>query len=392
MQPPNSQQNFFETYSDNNSPVVSYNQIQGKRDAIRIIDLFSGIGGFHYGVEAAAAAYKKPVDAVIVSEIEESCNEVYRKNFNCDISGDINKIPIHDYTNIEIDFLTAGFPCQPFSNSGKKLGLSDPRGQFYERIESFIRHFNPKAFILENVPGIKNNGGGCYVSKLGNSKTRIGKTLSILEDRLLMLENYNIKWVELNSSEFGSPQVRRRVFIIGLHKDYGEHLNLIFPKFKKNPFISVVSEQYQKEFELSKSQENNIRSFMDTHPSYNNGMRRVGQAYLCKGGNVGQAYHAYGLVPTITKVWARMLPIYFPDVKENYPLIGEKKYIPNKHYGSGYLRKASVSELAAIQGFPVFFHPHPKTGIAAAHLGNSVNVKVVSEIAHLLLKRILSSK
>ena len=124
---------------------------------------------------------------------------------------------------------------------------------------------------------------------------------------------------------------------------------------------------------------------MSKPPSYMNGMRRVGKAYLCDGGNVGQAYHSHGMVPTLTKIWSRFLPIYFPHNGENIPIVGEKVFSPNRYYGKGYLRRASVKEVMLLQGFPKNFKPHDTDRIAYEHAGNAVNAKVVREIADYLL-------
>jgi site-specific DNA-cytosine methylase len=114
-------------------------------------------------------------------------------------------------------------------------------------------------------------------------------------------------------------------------------------------------------------------------------MRRAGQAYLCAGGNVGQGYHAHGLVPTLTKVWARFLPIYFPDARENLPELGVPEFTPNKYYGSGYIRRVSVREALRLQGFPDEFTPNDSDRIAYEHAGNAVNAKIVKEITKKLL-------
>ena len=124
---------------------------------------------------------------------------------------------------------------------------------------------------------------------------------------------------------------------------------------------------------------------MNSAPSYHDGMRRVGQAYLCAGGNVGQGYHAYGMVPTLTKVWARFMPIYFPHENENIPSLEERAFTPNRYYGKGYIRKASVREVMRLQGFPDSFEPHESDRIAYEHAGNAVNAKIVREIAENLL-------
>jgi DNA-cytosine methyltransferase len=362
---------------------------------IKIVDLFAGIGGFHYGISAAAANHQRSVEAVLVSEIEESCKLTYQKNFGGEIHGDINKVNLKDFKNLEIDILTAGFPCQPFSNSGHKLGLKDPRGNFYARIETMINHFSAKSFILENVPGITSNGGGSFDPIFAPGEKPVGRTMNILEKRLKKLSSYHIQWLTLDSSNFGSPQVRKRVYIIGIRNDIADEISLSFPTFSKNNFISIADNRSKEycipELELTETQESNIRSFMRNEPpKFRDEMRRVGQAYKCAGGNVGQAYHACGMVPTLTKTWSRFMPIYFPSPGESAPKIGEKDFRLDKQYGKGYIRRASIREVMRLQGFPKEFTPHETEHIAYSHAGNAVNAKVAREIATQLLKTILA--
>ena len=367
-------------------PYVEEENLTSKKK-IKIVDLFAGIGGFHYGVAAAAAKIGYGVKPLLVSEIEPSCQETYKANHGCDVQGDINKINLKDFLG-DADIVTAGFPCQPFSNSGLKLGLSDPRGQFYFKIEEIIKKFRAKSFILENVSGIRKNGGGSYPSSLAVEPQSIGKTMKFLEENLVNLKNYSVKWIEIDSGSLGSPQVRKRVYIIGVHKDFTKNLELDFNNYQSHAFISIAEKQEIKHLELSKNQEVNLRSFMSNPPSYHDGMRRVGQAYLCAGGNVGQGYHAYGKVPTLTKVWARFMPIYFPHEKENLPSLKEKEFKPNRYYGKGYFRRASVREVMRLQGFPNSFSPHETDSIAYEHAGNAVNAKIVREIADNLFAQI----
>jgi DNA (cytosine-5)-methyltransferase 1 len=167
---------------------------------LRIVDLFAGIGGFHYGIGAAANDYGMGIKTLLVSELEQSCRDVYEFNHGnpSSIQGDINQIPLKKFAKDEADLVTAGFPCQPFSNSGRKLGLNDPRGQFYERIEEIIKAFNAKAFILENVPGMMKNGGKSQPSELSMAPNQlIGATMQTLEQamkngcRVLVLRKVN---------------------------------------------------------------------------------------------------------------------------------------------------------------------------------------------------------
>ena len=353
---------------------------------IKIVDLFAGIGGFHYGIAASAARLNMGVKPILVSEIEPSCQLTYGANHKCEVQGDINQLDLSGVNEVA-DILTAGFPCQPFSNSGLKLGLSDPRGVFYFRIEEIIKRYSAKSFILENVPGIKTNGGGSFRSKLAFQPQMIGQTMKYLEQNLMKLKDYHVRWMEIDSSQLGSPQVRKRVYIIGIHKDFVQEFEFQFGSYQPNTFMSVVEKIKIESLEFSDNQEANLRSFISqsTPPSYKDGMRRVGKAYLCAGGNVGQGYHAHGMVPTLTKVWARFLPIYFPHEKENLPEVENREFSPNRYYGKGYLRKASVREVMRLQGFPDSFKPHQTARVAYEHAGNAVNAKIIREIADNIL-------
>ncbi len=369
-------------------PYVEEEDVRSRKK-VKIVDLFAGIGGFHYGIAASAAKLKMGVKPLVVSEIEPSCQATYRSNHHCDVEGDVNTLSLRGITETA-DIVTAGFPCQPFSNSGLKLGLSDPRGQFYKQIEKIIKAYSAKSFILENVPGIRTNGGGKYASQLAVIPQSVGLTMHTLENELVKLKDYDVRWIELDSSLLGSPQVRKRVYIIGLHKDFAANFALQFGLYRQHSFFDIVEEDQIEipDLQLSKSQEQNLRSFMGKAPSYKDGMRRVGKAYLCKGGNVGQGYHADGLVPTLTKVWAGFLPIYFPTADEARPELGVPEFLPDRKYGDGMFRKASVEEVMRLQGFPKSFTPHEVRRTAYEHAGNAVNAKVIRELADNLLRYI----
>lgn len=367
---------------------------------IQLVDLFAGIGGFHYGIGAAAAKLGMGVQTQLVSEITKSCRLVYEQNHGNpeSIQGDINEISLKKFVNGEADFLTAGFPCQPFSNSGRKMGLSDPRGQFYERIQEIIKAFRAKAFILENVPGMTKNGGKSFSSQLAFLENqKIGSTMRTLEQAMIeglqssprAKSRYNIQWLEVNSAHLGSPQVRKRVYIIGVRADLGEipDFSFLTTKASGTVFNDIAEASPSDQLALSNNQDKNIRLFMKrgSAPSHTEGMRRVGQAYLCEGGNVGQAYHAHGNVPTLTKVWARFLPIYFPTDNETLPVVGEPEFTPGREYGKGQIRRASVREVMRLQGFPDSFLPHERDSEAYQHAGNAVNSLVIQAIAAQLL-------
>jgi DNA (cytosine-5)-methyltransferase 1 len=187
---------------------------------IRFIDLFAGIGGFHIAFHNLGA------ECVFASEINPHARTTYEHNikkispqlfedglFNDDILKIIeprNQVP-------DFDVLCAGFPCQPFSQAGFKRGFSenlDSRGNMFFRICDILKAKRPKAFFLENVRHlIKHDDGKTF------------KTIQrILEEEL----NYTFHYKVVKASEFGLPQHRPRVFIVGFNKDYSDDL----PEFK----------------------------------------------------------------------------------------------------------------------------------------------------------------
>ena len=373
---------------------------------IKLVDLFAGIGGFHYGINKAAKKIDARVETLLVSEIDQSCREVYKMNFGCSVEGDIKKIDLKSYRSKHkikgpADILTAGFPCQPFSNSGMKRGLSDPRGKFLSKIVECINEFTPRAFILENVPGMQKNGGNLKNSEMSypdSKPEKIGRAMQSLEKKLKteLGEKYEIIWLKLDSSKFGSAQVRKRIYVIGIQQEIlrsrNTSITLLAKKLKnKNKcgtlFIDIADKTKRRDtsLEFKANQEANLRQDIRERkkPSYVNGMRRVGRAYHCPGGNVGQGYHAYGKAPTLTKVWARFLPIYFPKAGEvtTRPKHDEKNLKIGQGYGDGYFRRASVAEVMRLQGFDGDFKPHITHRIAYEQAGNAVNADVVAEIA-----------
>ena len=164
---------------------------------IRYIDLFAGVGGIRLGATQALA--KKHIDSecVLSSEIDEKACETYNLNFNEIPQGDIKTI-----TDIEpFDFLLAGFPCQPFSYAGKRQGFGDTRGTLFFEIERILGKYQPKAFLLENVRGLYTHDEGRTFETIINKLHELG---------------YGTYDLLLNSSDFGVPQNRVRLYILGI--------------------------------------------------------------------------------------------------------------------------------------------------------------------------------
>lgn len=173
---------------------------------IKYIDLFAGIGGFNIGFKEACKLKKIPSKCVFTSEIKESAKEIYRDNFRVNnIYGDITQIDAKDIP--KFDVLLAGFPCQAFSSAGKRKGFDDTRGTLFFEIQRILEHHKPRCFILENVEGLIKHD-------LQNKGDEIGRTLTIILKNLRSL-GYYVSWELLNSLDFGTPQSRKRIFIVG---------------------------------------------------------------------------------------------------------------------------------------------------------------------------------
>ena len=167
---------------------------------IRFVDLFAGIGGIRRGVVNALAQHGIESQCVLSSEIDEKACETYELNYHEWPQGDIRKID--DITPFEL--LLAGFPCQPFSYAGKRKGFGDTRGTLFFEVERLLEKYKPKAFLLENVRGLYTHDGG--------------RTFQTIMEHLHAL-GYGTYDLLLNSSDFGVPQNRVRLYILGILKE-----------------------------------------------------------------------------------------------------------------------------------------------------------------------------
>lgn len=177
---------------------------------VRFIDLFSGIGGIRKGFELACEDLGIEYKCVFTSEIKPYAIDVFKQNHpNESIAGDITQIEANRIP--DFDFILAGFPCQAFSAAGKRLGFEDTRGTLFFEVERIIKEKDPYGFVLENVEGLVNHDKK-------NPKDKIGRTLSLILKHLEALD-YKINWRVLNAKDFGVPQDRKRIYIIGTKKE-----------------------------------------------------------------------------------------------------------------------------------------------------------------------------
>lgn len=166
---------------------------------LRFADLFAGLGGTRLGVEQACRDYGVDSRCVFSSDKKAAAVRAYAENFGVSPSGDITKIDDSDIGNI--DMLTAGFPCQPFSIAGARRGFADTRGTLFFEVERILVEKRPKIVLLENVEGLVKHDSG--------------NTLRVIVSHLENL-GYMVSWRVLDASEFGVPQKRKRIFICGI--------------------------------------------------------------------------------------------------------------------------------------------------------------------------------
>lgn len=183
---------------------------------VTFIDLFAGIGGFHLAFHNAGA------ECVFVSEWDDAARKTYKANYSS-ISpkifkdeerlfvGDITKVDAKDIP--DFDILTGGFPCQPFSQAGLKKGFNETRGTLFFDVARIMKEKQPKAFFLENVRGLLSHNGG--------------KTFKTIEKVLTKDLGYSLFYKVVKASDFGVPQHRPRLFMVGF-KD--KNIDFHFPE------------------------------------------------------------------------------------------------------------------------------------------------------------------
>lgn len=202
------------------------------KEKLKFIDLFCGIGGFRVAFEEACEENNIEPECVFSSDIDKYAQDSYEANFGERPSGDITQI---DEKNIpDHDILFGGFPCQPFSIIGQMKGLNDTRGTLFFDIARILKEKQPKAFILENVKQLVGHDGG--------------KTLKVIIQSLKDL-GYHVQYSVLNALDFGLPQKRERVVIIG----HREPIMFTFPNPEKpyKALIDILEKKVDEKFYAS---------------------------------------------------------------------------------------------------------------------------------------------
>lgn len=183
-------------------------------EKIKFIDLFCGIGSFHYSFK------KLNWECVMSCDIDKAVKETYKENYGLSPLGDITEIEPKNIPNYDI--LCAGFPCQPFSQCGQHKGFDDKRGTLFFNIMKFVEYHKPKIIILENVQGLLNHDGGKTFDRIKND---------------IETANYTITYKVIKCSDYGLPQMRKRLIIVGIRNntEIVKHIDKVlnFDEYKK---------------------------------------------------------------------------------------------------------------------------------------------------------------
>lgn len=305
----------------------------------KFIDLFAGIGGFHY----ALSEYGH--EAVFASEWDKDAAEVYENNHNLKPSGDITQIKPEDIP--AHDIIAGGFPCQAFSISGSRNGFADPRGTLFFDIARIAEYHRPKILFLENVRNFASHDSGNTL-----------KTVVAVLEKL----NYTVSTQLYNASDFGLPQNRQRFFIVAVNRYFSEK-KFEFPSPTHTPvkLEDILLDDASLTDPLVIKRADVVIDASRIPTTQANKPIRVGQ--VGKGGQGERIYSPLGHAITLSAYGGGV------GAKTGLYLI------------DGKVRKLHPRECARVQGFPESFILPEKNTVAWKQFGNSVPINVLKAIA-----------
>jgi len=309
-----------------------------KNPKFKFIDLFAGIGGFRLALQNLGGK------CVYTSEWDKDAKKTYKANFGKTPFGDITKEETKSYIPDNFDILCAGFPCQAFSIAGKRGGFEDTRGTLFFDVAEIIKRKQPKAIFLENVKGLVTHDDG--------------KTLEVILNTLKEL-NYTVHTKIINAKDFGVPQMRERIFIVGFNNEK-----------VSNP----------KEFSFPKPQNDEVfvNNFIEKNVIGYSISEHLQEKYLFKK-NDGKPQ----IIDENSKIQVKTLVSTYHKIQR---LTGT--FVKGGETG---LRLLSVNECKAIMGFPNEFVVPVSRTQAYRQFGNSVAVPAIQATANEIVKKLLKN-
>lgn len=324
-----------------------------QKPKFKFIDLFAGIGGFRMALQNLGGK------CIFSSEWDKYSKQTYKANFGEIPFGDITKDKTKSYIPDNFEILCAGFPCQAFSIAGRRGGFEDTRGTLFFDVAEIIKKKKPKAIFLENVKGLRNHDKGKTLSTI----------LNVLREDL----NYYVPEPQIiNAKNFGVPQNRERIFIVGFRKDLG----IEDFKYPKPVDKSVILEDILEKREVS------VKYYLST--TYLQTLKNHRARHESKGNGFG-----YEVIPpdgianaVVCGGMGRERNLLLDNKLTNFKPITKISGEVNREG----IRKMTPREWARLQGFPDEFKIIVSDAQAYKQFGNSVAVPAIQAMAINILK------
>lgn len=326
-----------------------------EKPKFKFIDLFAGIGGFRLAMQNLGGK------CVFTSEWDKEAKRTYKANFGERPFGDITKEETKAFIPDNFDLLCAGFPCQAFSIAGKRGGFEDTRGTLFFDVAEIIKRKQPKAVFLENVKGLRNHNGG--------------KTLATILNVLRNDLGYFVPEPQIiNAKDFGVPQNRERIYIVGFRNDLGiESFEYPKPTNKKVAFSDIKEKEVPPtKYFLSTQYVQTLVNHKARHEGKGNGF---GYAIIPDDG-ISNAIVVGGMGRERNLVLDHRITDFTPTT-----------HIKGTVNREG-IRKMTPREWARLQGFPDNFLIPVADASAYKQFGNSVAVPAIQATANEILKLI----
>lgn len=380
----------------------------------KFIDLFAGIGGFHQAAKLLGG------ECVFASEIDKYAIETYKKNYNINSDFDITKVDEKDIP--EHDVLCAGFPCQAFSKAGKQNGLEDTRGTLFFEIQRILKYHKTKYILLENVRNLVSHDGGETWKRISKNLKTLGYRLT--EEPLI-----------LSPHQFGIPQLRERVYILGVYDPENKDKPLEFKfnglKSKTDNSIETILQKSKvsSKYYINEYEERVLDIWNDFYKGINlkilgfpvwteylkdniklNDFPKWKQNIISKNhalyidnkefidGWLEKYNNLDGIVEThkkfewqagesIDSIWKGIIQFRPSGIRvkrpDTFPALVAMVQIP---IVGKYKRRLTVTECARLQSFDNKFIPNKSDMQAYKQFGNSVNVDIIKYLLAELLK------
>jgi DNA (cytosine-5)-methyltransferase 1 len=324
------------------------------------IDLFAGIGGFRLALDGVGGK------CLFSSEIDKACRAVYLNNFGGEVVGDITsvdekQIPDHD-------LLAGGFPCQAFSIAGKKRGFEDARGTLFFEILRIAKAKKTKVLFLENVKNLIHHDSG--------------KTIKTIQE-LLEQEGYNFRYKILNTKDFGLAQNRERIIIVASRENAFDFDPI--EKVKSKPVVvkDIMQHDQSQAFEVLPA---------DDYTIIDKGLWERQKSGLIFVGHRNRSIRKTGVRPNtehLSRVHKQPNRIYHVD--GTHPTLSAQESCGRYWvYDDERVRKMTVKECYALQGFPDDYKIDPVQSNAYRQIGNSVGVPLMRAVGEEIKRQLLS--